>query len=232
MTINCILIEDEPLALERVKEFVGKVPFLTLLQSFDNGIEALAFLKKEKVDLILLDIEMDELSGIELLELLPDKPQVILTTAYEQYALKGFELSVVDYLLKPYTFGRFLQAVSKVQIKQQDVTEKYITPSYIFIKTAHHLEKVYLEDILFIEGMRDYRCLHLATKKVLTLETFTDLEQRLPSQRFCRVHKSYLVAVSKIQSIERDRIKLDKEIIPISHTYKAHFYTLIKYATK
>jgi DNA-binding LytR/AlgR family response regulator len=227
MAISCIIIEDEPLAMERAKEFVAKVPFLTLLQSFDNGLEALAFLKREKVELLFLDIEMDELSGIELLQALTHRPQVILTTAYEQYALKGYELSVVDYLLKPYTFGRFLQAVSKVR-EELEKRKEYAVHPFIFIKTSYRLEKVYLHEILFIEGMRDYRCIHLPTKKVLTLETFTELQHRLPSSEFCRVHKSFMVAISKIQSIERDRILLEKAQIPISETYKEEFYHLIK----
>jgi DNA-binding LytR/AlgR family response regulator len=227
MAISCIIIEDEPLAMERAKEFVAKVPFLTLLQSFDNGLEALAFLKREKVELLFLDIEMDELSGIELLQSLTHRPQVILTTAYEQYALKGFELSVVDYLLKPYTFGRFLQAVSKVQAELEKRKE-YTTNPFIFIKTSYRLEKVYLHEILFIEGMKDYRCIYLPTKKVLTLETFTELQHRLPSSEFCRVHKPFMVAISKIQSIERDRIIIEKAVIPISETYKEEFYQLIK----
>lgn len=228
MAISCIILEDEPLAMERAKEFVARVPFLTLLQSFDNGIEALACLKQEQVDLLLLDIEMDELSGLELLQSLPHRPQVILTTAYEQYALKGYELSVVDYLLKPYTFGRFLQAVSKVQ-KEAEKRKEYATQPFIFIKTSYHLEKVNLNEILFIEGMRDYRCIHLPAKKVLTLETFTELQQRLPATEFCRVHKSFIVAISKIHSIERDRIILDQAVIPISETYKEVFYHLIKF---
>ncbi|PWG81489.1 LytR/AlgR family response regulator transcription factor [Pararcticibacter amylolyticus] len=222
MKINCIIIEDEPLAQERLKDYVIKAGFLQLTGIFDSGIEAISFLRTAKVDLIFLDIQMDGFTGIQLLESLTQRPEVIISTAFDQYALKGFELNVADYLLKPYTFERFLQAVNRVFDKiSQD--ERVNLRNFLFVKTEYRLEKVLLDDILFIEGMRDYRRIHTPAKGVMTLQTFKDLEQELPPARFCRVHKSYLVAIDKIESIERDRIKIRDKYIPVSETFKEEF---------
>ena len=225
MLISCIIIEDEPLAMARAKEFVQKVSFLRLLQTFDNGLDAISYLKTESVDLIFLDIQMDEFSGIHLLESLNQRPAVIIISAFNKYAVKGFDLNVTDYLLKPYTFERFMQAALKVfdSIK----SSKKEIKDFIFIKTEYRLEKVFLEHILFIEGMRDYRQIHTCDKKIMTLETFKELESKLPSNQFIRVHKSYLVALNKIESIERDRIKIQKYLIPISETFRENFYLSI-----
>lgn len=227
MTINCIIIEDEPLAMQRLKEFVLKVPFLRLLNSFENAIEAIGFLKAKKVDLLFLDIQMDGFTGIQLLESIDDRPDVIVTTAFDRYALKSFDLNVTDYLLKPYTFERFMQAVTKVYDRHVSA-QKNGHKSYIFIKTEYRLEKVDLNDILFIEGMRDYRCLHLPGKRIMTPETFGDLENELPKGNFCRVHKSFIIALGKINSIEKDRIRINDQLIPVSDTYKDNFYRSIK----
>ena len=228
MTINCIIIEDEPLALERTRGYVSKLPFLNLLATFDNGIDALVFLRSNPVDLLFLDINIGELSGIQLLEAADAKREVIVTTAYNEYALKGFELSVTDYLLKPFTFERFLQAVNKVQ---NNLSKKEITPEkkFIFIKTEYRLEKLLLSDLLYIEGMRDYRKIHTPTKKIMTLQSFTDFERDVPPSILCRVHKSFMVSLDKIDSIERDRIKIQDTLIPISDTYRKAFFELINH---
>lgn len=223
--MNCIIIEDEPLATLRMKEYIAKVPFLTLLQSFESGLEAIAFLRAEKVDLVFLDIQMDELSGIQLLESLKERPEIILTTAFDEYALKAFELQVTDYLLKPFTFERFLQAVIRVQDKMNNNS----TAAYLFIKTEYRLQKVLFEDILYIEGMRDYRKIHCEKDKIMTLENFGELEGRLPATQFCRVHKSFIVALDKIVSVERGKIKIGDELIPLSDTFKDNFYRVIRY---
>lgn len=223
---RCIIIEDEPLALERTKGFVAKIPFLQLLDAFDNAIEGLAFLKSNPVDVLFLDINMDELSGIELLESTKLNCQVILTTAYSEYALKGYDLQVTDYLLKPFSFERFLQAVDKLQDKKNDVVAD-ITPNFIFVKTENRLEKINLDDILFIEGMRDYRRIHTVHKRIMTLQNFSELESLIPTNVICRVHKSFMVSIAKIESIERSRIKIANQMIPISDTYKAAFLGLL-----
>ena len=225
MIINCIVIEDEPLAMERAVDYVGKVPYLNLVGSFDNGFEAIGFLKDHKVDLIYLDIKMDELTGIQLIESLAQKPEVIITTAYHEFALKGFELSVADYLLKPYSFDRFLQATDKVY--QKLFSSLKSEKNYLFVKTEYRMEKVLYDDILYIEGMRDYRSIQKLNHKILTLQTFTELEKELPENVFCRVHKSYIVAISKIESIERNRIRIRNKLIPVSETYRTRFNQII-----
>ncbi len=231
MKINCIIIEDEPLAMERTKSYVAKIPFLNLLNTFESGIQALDFIRSNAIDLIFLDINLGELSGIQLLENTSIKSQVIFTTAYHEYALKGYELNVTDYLLKPFTFERFLQAVDKVQnniSKNETVAEK----NFIFIKTEYRLEKIVLNGIVYIEGMRDYRRIHTINKKIMTLQTFKDLEQEIPNTILCRVHKSFMVAIDKIDSVERDRIKIKELYIPVSETYKKAFFELIDRSVK
>jgi len=223
---TCIIIEDEPLALEKTKDFVNKVPFLQLNATFDNALDGLSYLNNNKIDVLFLDINMDELSGIELLESSRITSQVIITTAYQEYALKGYELHVTDYLLKPFTFNRFLQAVNKAQENlNQRTTEKQL--DFIFVKTENRLEKIMISDILYIEGMRDYLRIHTATKKIMTLQSFNEIEQLIPAHLVCRVHKSYMVAVNKIESIERSRIKIADQLIPVSETYKDAFLQLI-----
>ncbi len=223
---NCIIIEDEPLALERTKFFVEKIPFLHLSATFDNALMGLAYLKTNKVDILFLDINMDELTGVELLESSKIDSQVIITTAYQEYALKGYELNVTDYLLKPFTFHRFLQAVNKAQANL--IQQKTATPTeFIFVKTENRLEKILFSEVLYIEGMRDYRRIHTTSKSIMTLQNFKELEQLIPASIICRVHKSYMVALHKIEAIERNRIKLGNQLIPISDTYKALFYQQI-----
>ena len=223
---SCIIIEDEPLALERTKDFVLKVPFLHLAATFDNALTGLAFLKTNSVDILFLDINMDELSGVELLESTNINSQVIFTTAYQEYALKGYELSVTDYLLKPFTFNRFLQAVNKAQ-ENINLKNPIVPANFIFIKTENRLEKIMIKDILYIEGMRDYRRIHTIHKKIMTLQNFKELEQLIPSAQVCRVHKSYMVALDKIESIERGRIKISEQLIPVSETYRSSFFQKI-----
>jgi two-component system, LytTR family, response regulator len=223
---SCIIIEDEPLALERTKDFVNKIPFLNLAASFDNALNGLAYLNSNEVDLLFLDINMDELSGIELLENSKINSQVIITTAYQQYALKGYELRVTDYLLKPFTFNRFLQAVNTAQ---ENLSKRTVDSpkDFIFIKTENRLEKIMLNEIIFIEGMRDYRRIHTINKKIMTLQNFGELEQIIPTSIVCRVHKSYMVGLNKIESIERSRIKIADQLIPISDTYRELFFQQI-----
>ncbi len=231
MIINCIIIEDEPLAMERTKDYVLKMPFLNLVSTFESGLLALDFIRSNKIDLILLDINMGELSGIQLLESTKFSGQVIITTAYPEYALKGYELSVTDYLLKPFTFERFVQAINKAHANLLK-TETNNDKRSVFIKTEYRLEHVALSDILYIEGMRDYRRVHTIHKKIMTLQTFKEFEKEIPNDILCRVHKSFMVALDKIESVERDRIKIKEKIIPISETYKQLFFQKINHAKK
>ncbi len=225
---SCVIIEDEPLALEKTKGFVVKVPFLQLAATFDNALTGLNYLNKNKVDVLFLDINMDELSGIELLESTKINSQVIITTAYQEYALKGYELKITDYLLKPFTFNRFLQAVNKAQENLSHRSAAETPPEFIFVKTENRLEKIMLNDIVYIEGMRDYRRIHTLNKKIMTLQNFSEFEKLIPSSIICRVHKSYMVALNKIVSIERSRIKIGDQIIPISETYREILFQIIQ----
>jgi len=231
MKINCIIIEDEPLAMERVKSYVQKLPYLNLLSVFENGIDALVFLKENSVDLIFLDINMGEFSGIQLLESSNIKSEIIITTAYPEYALKGYDLNVTDYLLKPFTLERFIQAVEKVQfnLAKADILHD---KKFIFIKTEYRLEKLLLNEVLYIEGMRDYRRIHTINKRIMTLKPFREFELDIPSGIICRVHKSFMVALDKIDSVERNRIRINDVVIPISETYRKTFFDLINQSVK
>lgn len=226
MKVNCIVIEDEPLAMERTVGYIRKIPLLELVATFDNALDAFAFLKKNTVGLIFLDINLGELSGIQLLESININSDVIITTAYPEFALKGYDLSVTDYLLKPFTFERFLQAVDKVQ-QSLEKKEPQQGKDYFFVKTENRLEKIFFRDILFIEGMRDYRKIHSTQKKIMTLQKFSELEAELPETVICRVHKSYMVSINKIDSIEKDCIYISQTVIPVSETYRQKFYALI-----
>ncbi|MEP6748677.1 MAG: LytTR family DNA-binding domain-containing protein [Bacteroidota bacterium] len=231
MKINCIIVEDEPLALERIKTYVLKLDFLNLLQTFDSGMDALFFLQSNTIDLIFLDINIGDISGIQLLESAKIKSEVIIITAYDDYALKGFELNVTDYLMKPYSFERFIEAVAKAK-KNLTRDEPALDREFVFVKTAYQLEKLMLHDILYIEGMRDYRKIHTGTKKIMTLQTFATFEKEIPPAIICRVHKSYMVAIAKIDAVERAGIKIQDTIIPVSETYKKKFLQIIQPRTK
>ncbi len=223
MKMNCIIVEDEPLAMERAKNYVQKIADIELVKTFDNGEEALAFLLLNKIDLVFLDINMGSLSGIQLLETSGITAEVILTTAHHEYAIKGFDLHVTDYLLKPYTFDRFKQAVDRAQthLLSKKVNRE---EQAIFIKTANRVEKLLLDEVLFIEGMRDYRKIYTIRKKIMTLKTFTEFEREIPSHIICRVHKSYMVSIEKIQSVEKDKVKIEQFVIPVSDTYRKAFF--------
>lgn len=220
--IDCIIIEDEPLAVEKLVLFIKKVPTLNLLKTFSSGIDSIGFLNSHSVDLIFLDIEMKELNGIQLLESISIKSKVIITTAYEKYAIKGFELQVCDYLLKPITFERFVKSCDKV-ISEIEREKRGRSDSRIFIKTEYRLEGVDTSEILFIEGMGDYRKVVTSDKNIMTLQTFKDFETILPADKFCRVHNSYIVSIERIEKIERNRITIQKKVIPISNSYSKTF---------
>ena len=238
MKIKCVAIDDEPLALEIIKDYCGKIPFLDLIKTFDNAIESIDFLKNNKIDLLFLDIQMEELTGIQLLKVLNPKPNVIFTTAYDSFAIQGFELDAVDYLLKPISFERFLKAVNKVyeklnletlhENKAKEVTFYSPGDDYFFVKTEFRLEKVNFAEILYIEGMGDYLRIVTHEKRVMTLQNFKKMEEMLPANKFYRVHKSYIVALDKIENIERNRIKISDKLIPISDTYKKLFFDFLE----
>jgi DNA-binding LytR/AlgR family response regulator len=231
MEIRCIAIDDEPLAVSKLESFIHRIPELNLISTFDNSIEAMVWLKENQADLIFLDIQMEQLTGIQFLEATGTTSKIIITSAYDQYALKGYDLNVTDYLLKPFSFQRFVQGVNKVM----DYYTQYPTPashtgneSFIFVKTEYRLERVDIDHILYIEGMKDYLRIVCTDKKIMTLQSFSKLEESLPSGRFCRVHKSYIVSVDKIKSIERNVIIIADQRIPVSNTYRESFFSRIR----
>jgi two-component system LytT family response regulator len=219
MKISCIIIEDEPLAAERTKSYVAQVDYLQLKGVFESARSALDFLEKNEVDLLFLDINLGEISGITLLEKNKIKSHVIITTAYQQYAVKGFDLNVTDYLLKPFVFQRFQKAVEKVRvlIEKGDDT---ISNQFVLIKTEHRLEKVFLNEILYIEGMGDYRRVHTSSKRIMTLQTFREFEEIFPKDVIRRVHKSYMVNLNRITTYHNDSVQIGPQTIPVSQTYR------------
>ncbi len=232
MQISCIVIEDEPLALSKLEGFINKIPELLLARTFDNALDAIVWLNGNSSDLIFLDIRMEQLSGIEFLESVKTRSHIIITSAYDQYAIRGFDLNVSDFLLKPYSFQRFVQAVNKVMTYYSQKLEikqpKSEDEDFIFIKTEYRLERIDLKSILYIEGMKDYLRIICNDKKIMTLQSFSKLEESLPPRRFCRVHKSFIVAIDKIKSVERGIIIIGDQRIPLSNTYKDDFFSRIR----
>ena len=234
--IRCIAIDDESLALDLIEDNIRKVPFLELVRRFKSGYEAMEFLQVEKIDLLFLDIQMPDISGIQFLKSLKNKPLVIFTTAYEKYALEGFELDVIDYLLKPFSFDRFLKAVNKardyIHLKEKNISDETGNPikaqaGYIFVKADYKLVKINFNEILYIEGLKDYIKIFTGGKPVLTLLSLKSLEEKLPSADFVRVHRSYIVAVNKIQFIQRSFIHIGDKEIPFSDNYKEQLLSII-----
>ncbi len=235
--IRCLVVDDEPLALDIIEDYISKVPFLKLVKSTISAIEGLSLVQNDEVDLVFLDVQMPELTGIQFLKIINGKCDVILTTAYSQYALDGYELDVTDYLLKPIAFDRFYKAAQKVLQKQQDNSANSAngneiqannTNNFIFVKTEHKIQKIYLDDILFIEGLKDYISIFTKTERVITLQNMKKMEEVLPSGSFVRVHKSYIIALDKIDSIERSRIQIQDKNIPVGDTYREYFFKLIE----
>jgi two-component system LytT family response regulator len=228
--LKCMLIDDEPLAVQLLADYIEKTDSVELAQSFTDPIQALHFVQENPVDLIFLDVQMPELTGIQLMKILKQRYPVILTTAYEQYALDGFEHNVVDYLLKPISYDRFFRAVQKVAQNRPAGPEAIedAPRDFIFVKSEYRVVKIDLKDIFFLEGLSDYVAIHLADRKILTLENMKHFEQILPADQFIRVHKSYLIAFSKIDFIERNRVVIGKKWIPVSDTYKKAFWERIK----
>lgn len=230
--IRCIVVDDEPLALDILVDYIEKVPFLKLVSATTSAFEALAQVQGGLADLVFLDVQMPELTGIQFLKIINGKCAVILTTAYPQYALDGYDLDVVDYLLKPIAFDRFYKAAQKVENDfNQSKPEPVIVPNshdFIFVKTEHKIQKIYLDDILYIEGLKDYISIFTANERIITLQNMKKMEEVLPAPRFIRVHKSYILALDKIESIERSRILMGDKVIPIGDTYRDYFFKQIE----
>jgi two-component system LytT family response regulator len=236
LSLNCLIVEDEPLARNLLTEYVKKIPYLHLVDACSDPLSALEVLRKNEIDVLFLDIQMPEITGITLLKTLQRKPYVILTTAYSEYAIESYELDVVDYLLKPVTFDRFLKAVDKVN--QRASVPKQATASaslpkeemvpFVFVKDGTKLVKVKWDDILYVEGLKDYVTIHTKTQKIVTLQRLKTLETQLPADRFIRIHHSYIIALNAIDTIHKGEVQIGNAMIPISDSYKKAFKDFIE----
>jgi two-component system, LytTR family, response regulator LytT len=228
--IKTIAIDDEPLALQLVNSYISKTPFLEHVASFDNPLDAMDFLSTNSVDLIFLDIHMPDLSGIEFTRILENPPKIIFTTAYEKYALEGFKLEAVDYLLKPFSYEEFLKAAKKAEkllrLEHPVQTEEIeANNEFLFLKSEYKIRRINFNEIKYIEGLKDYVKVYLQNeeKPVLSINSLKSLEAKLPETKFMRVHRSFIVNLDKIETIERSRIVFGKTYIPVSDQYKDKF---------
>ena len=234
MSIRCIIIDDKPLAIDILADYAGKISFLDLVATTTNPIEGLSIIRDQKIDLVFLDIQMPELTGLQFMKIAGKQCKVILTTAYSEYALDGFEHDVIDYLLKPIAFDRFYRAAEKALQVTGNGKDKIVMQQtdqqpaeYLFVKTEHRIQKVNLKDILFIEGLQNYISIHTTTGRILSLQTLKKIEEALPQKDFVRVHKSYIVALRQISAIERSRIFIGDVIIPVGDNYREDFYKIV-----
>lgn len=233
MTLSCIIIDDEPLALGLMETYVKKTPFLDLVGKFENAIDAISTLENDPPQLLFLDIQMPELNGLELSKIIKDKTKIVFTTAFQQYALDGFKVNALDYLLKPISYADFLQAANKAlqwyemagNQGGKEVEKKEEQKRSIFVKSDYKLIQIDLDKITHIEGLKDYVKIFVEgeTYPILSLMSMKSLEEMLPKDRFIRVHRSYIVQPKKFKTIERNRIVFGKEYIPISDSYKEAF---------
>ena len=239
MTLNCIAVDDEPLALGLVCKFIEQTPFLNLVGRYAGAVEALKAIHEQKIDLIFLDIQMPDLNGIELARVLDkgaDKPRIIFTTAYNQFALEGYKVDALDYLLKPFNYEEFLRAAQKALNYAELINKpapaapvsaeaEHADDNYLFLKVEYQLVRIALDDILYIEGLKDYVKVHLrgVEKAVLSLTSLKALEEKLPSKRFMRVHRSFIVSLDKVTSMTKNSVQIGKMMIAVGDQYKEAF---------
>jgi DNA-binding LytR/AlgR family response regulator len=237
MMIRCLAIDDEMLALDLIEDNIKKVPFLELVQTCRNAIEAMEVLRNQSIDLVFLDIQMPDISGIQFLKSLHHKPLVIFTTAFSKYATEGFDLDVIDYMLKPYSFERFLKAVNKAH-EYMDLRDRALnqagsrdvaSPNFLFVRADYKLYKINLHDILYIEGLKDYVKIYISDKPIVTQMSMKALEDKLPANDFIRVHRSFIVAFNKIDYVQKHMLTIGKKEIPISEHYRDQLFKIINY---
>lgn len=236
MILKCIAVDDEPLALEMVSGFIRQTSFLSLEGRFENAIEALSHINQYEVDLVFLDIQMPDLSGMELARVLEGnkkerKPKIIFTTAYNQFAIEGYKVDALDYLLKPFSYEEFLKASTKAYnyfTKVTNVKEEE-DPEYLFLKVEYQLVKVMLKDIIYIEGYKDYVKVHMVnrTSPLLSLTSLKNLEDLLPAKQFMRIHRSYIISLDHIQSVTRGTVSMGAMTISVSENYRENFLAFI-----
>ena len=232
MEIKCLTIDDEPLALQQIAGYIQKIHFLKLEASCSSAFEAMKVLDSQSIDLMFVDINMPDLNGLEFVKSLEKKPLIIFTTAYSEYAVEGFKLDAINYLLKPFYFSEFLKAVQKargqLELMQKAHEELESTDDFLFIKSEYKLVRINYNDILFIEGMKEYVRIHLIGQKpVMSLLSMKSLEEKLPKNRFMRIHRSYIVNLDKITVVERFRIIFDNVRIPVSENYREKFQVFL-----
>ena len=232
MKLNCIAVDDEPLALGLVCKFVEQTPFLNLVGQYPSAVEALKAILAQKIDLIYLDIQMPDLNGIELARVVgvgQDKPRIIFTTAFEKYGVEGYKVDALDYLLKPFNYEEFLRTATKAlsyfELINRPVPAEHANDQYLFLKVVYQWVRIALDDILYIEGLKDYVKVHLKNdeKGVLSLTSLKELEEKLPSRRFMRVHRSFIVALDKITSMTKNSLQIGKKTIAVGDQYKDAF---------
>lgn len=227
--LRTIAIDDEPLALKLISGYISKTPFLELVATYDNPVSVLEFFENDSVDLIFVDIQMPDLLGTDFVRQLTIGPKVIFTTAYDHYAVEGFKLNAVDYLLKPFSYEEFLTAAQKAQkildLERKALPQIEANNEFLFLKSEYKIRRINFNDILYIEGLKDYIKVYVINedKPILSISTLKMAESKLPSQHFMRVHRSFIVNLDKINTIERSRIVFGKEYIPISEQYKDNF---------
>jgi DNA-binding LytR/AlgR family response regulator len=225
--IKCLIIDDEPLAVKLLKDYAAKIPDLEIMMAGSDAFAGLQLVQNGEADLIFLDIQMPELTGIQFMKVLNGKCKIILTTAYEEYALQAFDHDVVDYLLKPFSLERFMMAVQKARerIGQGKPVPEAAKPDYIFVKSEYRIIKIELKDILYFESLRDYVAIHtISAGKILTLQSLRSFEEALDGKDFLRIHKSYIIAIDKISSIERKRVIIQGTYLPVGETYLDNFW--------
>ncbi|MTI32101.1 LytR/AlgR family response regulator transcription factor [Xanthovirga aplysinae] len=233
--LRCLIVDDEPYARQLLEEYVNKLPFLQLQGSCINAFEAMKVLQGQPVDLLLLDINMPEISGITLLRTLPKPPKVIFTTAFSDYAVEGFELDAVDYLLKPITFDRFLRAINKASTHLESMpltdtssSSKVSDQEHIFLREGSRFIKLNLNDILFIEGMKDYASIHTKQGKIVCLQRLKNLEEQLPSFDFIRIHNSYIISMQNVSAVYRHKVDIGDKTISVGETYRQRFLSYLR----
>ncbi|NJK96104.1 MAG: response regulator transcription factor [Bacteroidetes bacterium] len=234
--INCIVVDDEPFAIGLLEDFIRKVPFLELVQTCENALEALEILKRGNIDLMFLDIKMPDINGLDLLKSLKNPPVVIFTTAYSEFAVESYNLDALDYLLKPVPFDRFLRSVNKareyIEIgragSNADIPVEKAELDYFFVKANYQILKINFSDILYLEGLKDYVKIYCGPKAIMTNQSMKHIESRLPSASFVRVHRSYIVSLDKITSITKNRVVIGDKHIPVSGGFRDSFFQLIE----
>jgi DNA-binding LytR/AlgR family response regulator len=230
--MKCIAIDDEPLALEIIKEYCNKTGFIYLTNTYTNPLDSITDIRMHNIDLIFLDIQMPNLTGFNFLKSLTNPPLIIITTAYPEHALTGFEFSVVDYLVKPFSFERFIKAVTKAfdlnNLMKGNNPNSSSEPDFFLVKVEYSTVKIDLASILYIEGLKDYIKIYCGSKPILTKSTLKNIEAKLPSAKFIRIHKSFIVSLSKVKSIENSRIVIGDIRIPIGDKYRDQFYEKLK----